>query len=86
MKGKCADCEYLDKTKKMEYSKNYLYGCKLRETGYVSTWINTDNTLKHISCSVEISDDDESEEDMPIEETGQLQGQMNIFDFIICND
>ena len=63
MKGKCLDCKHLDKEKKMSYGKAYLYGCRLRETGYVSTWINTDATLSLISCNTDTFDEYEDEQE-----------------------
>lgn len=73
MKSKCLDCEHLDKRKKMVYGKAYLYGCTLRQTGYVSTWINTDTLLSEISCSTPGTEDDEEQVEV------HTQEQLDIF-------
>lgn len=75
----CYDCGDLDKSRKNVFDKlNYQYGCNHRGTDkYMCGWCKSDNELKlsHLGCS-------DWKPKPQIIETDQLQGQMNLFDFI----
>lgn len=49
----CAECDYLDKSRKQwdETHYCYRYGCNRRTGVYICAWVRKDNELKQMGCS-----------------------------------